>query len=88
MSSEGVCPRCGSPLGISGTCHVCAIQEDIKVKQDLTRAIRCHGCKKPLALIDAHTWAGFYYCEACLYDIQKDMPREQLVAALAKMEKR
>lgn len=44
------------------------------------RNIRCRGCRKPLALIDAHTWEGFYYCADCLFDMQNDLPREEILA--------
>ncbi len=27
QSSEGECPKCGQPLGISGTCYACAMPE-------------------------------------------------------------
>ena len=29
------------------------------------RHIRCKRCNEPLAIIDAYTWDGFYYCPEC-----------------------
>ena len=50
------------------------------------RNVECHGCKHALELIDALTWEGWYWCESCLFDVQKHLTRDDSVAALAKME--
>lgn len=44
-NSEGVCPKCGTPLGISGTCYTCAIQQE-----EAERALRpkCPSCGEAL----------------------------------------